>query len=289
MLADEAGTDLRITARGGTIGADVSGVDFGQPFSAALVAQLHAALARYKVLFFAGQHITSAQQIARGRQLGELEVHPFTMEKLGGAIFADAANPELVVVESTPEKPTVAEQWHSDTTWRECPSLGSILRMTHQPERGGETMWADMSAAYAGLDPATKALIDDAAALHDWETFRRHLRRAGTPESRIDELNRHYPVVEHPVVRTHPVTGERCLFVNAGFTVAIKGMDGEAGGALLRHLYAQAENPAYRVTHSWRAGDIAMWDNRSTQHAVTGGVVGHRRLERVTLVGDRAF
>lgn len=287
MSAIAVDEQLQIAPRDGALGADVSGVDFGAPFSAARVAAIMAALARYKVLFFHDQDITSAQQIARGRQFGELEIHPFTREKVGGAIFADPLNPELVVVESRPERPTVAEQWHSDTTWRERPSLGSILRMTHRPESGGRTMWADMAAAYQGLDDRTRHLIDDAVAVHDSENFRNHLRRGGASEAQIADLAARYPPVEHPVVRTHPVTGERSIFVNVSFTVRIKGMSDDESRETLRHLYRQAENPDYQVALDWEAGDIAFWDNRSTQHAVTGDVVGHRRLERVTLIGDR--
>lgn len=287
MNATDVDSQLRIAPRGGALGADVAGIDFAVPFSPDQVAVLMAALARHKVLFFRDQDITSAQQIARGKQFGELEIHPFTREKVGGAIFADPLNPELVVVESRPERPSVAEQWHSDTTWRECPSLGSILRMTHRPDSGGRTMWADMAAAYQGLDDRTRHLIDDAVAVHDSENFRNHLRRGGASEAQIADLATRYPPVEHPVVRTHRVTGERAIFVNTSFTLLIKGMSESESRDTLQHLYRQAENPDYQVAIDWEPGDIAFWDNRSTQHAVTGDVVGHRRLERVTLVGDR--
>jgi taurine dioxygenase len=280
---------IAISPREGPIGADVSGLDLSQPLSSVQVNVLAAALARHKVLFFRGQSITSEQQIALGRQFGELEVHPFIAEGAASVIGADLERPELVVVESLAGKVSVAEGWHSDTTWRERPSMASILRMTIAPQSGGDTSWVDMAAAYQGLDDVTKQLIDDAVAIHDWHGFARGMRASGVAEDRIAALQARFPPVEHPVVRTHPVTGERLIYVNSAFTVAIKGMTADESQRVLNHLYAQATIPEHRVTLRWEQGTIAFWDNRSTQHSVAGDVVGHRRLERVTIVGDRPF
>jgi len=282
-------TRLAFAPRPNGIGADVAGADFSQPFTADAVATLYEAVARYRVLFFHGQHIDSATHIARARQFGELEIHPFAREKAGRVIFSDPNEPALVVVESLPGKPSVAEKWHSDVTFMTTPALGSMLRMTHRPERGGNTRWADMAAAYQGLDDRTRHLIDDAVAVHDWHLFRRNMVGLPEEERRMEDMRAQMPPVEHPVVRTHPLTGERLIYVNRNFTLRIKGMSDEDSARLLEHLYVQAENPDYHAELAWEVGDIAFWDNRITQHSVMGDVVGHRRLERVSIVGDRPF
>jgi len=289
MVMTAAEGQLAFAPRPGGIGADVAQADFSRPFTPAQVAALKEAVARYRVLFFHGQHIDSATHLARARQFGELEIHPFAREKAGRVIFSDPDEPALVVVESLPGKPSVAEKWHSDVTFMTTPSMGSLLRMTHRPESGGNTRWADMAAAYRGLDEETRRLIDDAVAVHDWHIFRRNMAGLPEEEQRLEAMRAQMPPVEHPVVRTHPLTGERLIYVNRNFTVRIKGMAEEASADLLEYLYAQAENPAYHAELEWEVDDIAFWDNRITQHSVKGDVVGHRRLERVSIVGDRPF
>lgn len=280
---------LSIAPRPNGRGADVSGVDFALPFCSADVAAISDAVARYRVLFFHLQSIDSDMQIARARQFGELEIHPFAHANAGRVIFADPERPELVVVESLPGRPSVAEKWHSDVTFMETPSMGSMLRMTHKPESGGDTLWADMAAAYAGLDDRTRNLVDDAVAVHDWHIFRRNMEAIPAERARLEEMRTEMPPVEHPVVRTHPVTGERLIYVNRNFTVRIKGMSDAESEKTLDHLYRQADNPDYHIRQNWEQDDIAFWDNRITQHSVISDVVGHRRLERVSIVGDRPF
>jgi taurine dioxygenase len=267
-------------------GAEVAGIDLSGPLSDGEIAAVEQALVAHKVLFFRDQHIDSEQQLAFGRRFGPLEVHPFA----GFPGFNNGdENPELIALESTPEKPQVAEVWHSDVTWREAPSLGSILRMTHCPEAGGDTLWADMTAAYEGLDDATQSFLSGLVAVHDWGNFRNHLIKLGAPDEQIAALDAKFPAVEHPVVRTHPVSGRKLIYVNAEFTRRIKGMDDAESDALLKRLFALADNPDYRARMHWHPGSVAFWDNRSTQHRVMADVRGYRRVERVTVMGDRPF
>ena len=174
--------------------------------------------------------------------------------------------------------------WHSDVTWRAEPSLGSVLRGRIIPEVGGDTMWSDMVAAYEGLSPAMKDWVCTLTAIHDGSGFAGYL---GIP---IDQWYERFPLQEHPVVRTHPETGERALYVNCSFTRSIKGLSQKESDWLLDHLYAQAAIPEYQVRFRWRENSIAFWDNRSCQHyAVADYSPAMRAMERVTIIGDKPF
>ena len=272
----------------GTIGAQVTGIDLTQILPDGVIDELSDALVRHKVLFFRDQPITTDQHLALGRRFGPLEVHPFAMMSM----FAnDPARPELIVLESTAEKPGAAHVWHSDVSFRPEPSMASILRCRIAPEVGGDTLWANMAAAFEGLDDKTRSLISGLTAIHDWEIFRYGFRKfGGTSDDTIAELGREHPPVEHPVVRTHPVSGEKILYVNANFTKSIKGMKEAESQSLLERLYRQASIPDYQVRFRWRADSIAFWDNRSTQHYASADFVPrHRKMERVTIAGDRPF
>lgn len=272
----------------GSLGAEISGVELSQPLSPALVEALSAALVEHKVLFFRDQDITTEQHLAFARLFGALEVHPF------GEAYASFSNseehPEIVRVESTPDKPAASERWHTDVSWRAEPSLGSVLRCRIAPAYGGDTLWANMVAAYEGLDDATRSRISGMTAIHDWCYFRENLRSRGVPEQRIAALQAEYPPVEHPVVRTHPVSGEKILYVNASFTMRIKDMAEEESRSLLERLYRQSAVPDYQVRFRWRNDSVAFWDNRSTHHRVAADFFPqHRLMERATIIGDRPF
>jgi taurine dioxygenase len=272
----------------GSIGAEISGLDLSQELTEATVAAVNDALVRWKVLFFRDQAISREQHLAFGRRFGPLEIHPFAD---GFKNFNnDGASREILVIESTADKPNAADQWHSDVSFRRDPSLGSILRCRVTPAAGGDTLWADMAAAFEGLDDATRSHISGLTAIHDWEIFRKGLRNQGASEDRIAELNAAFPPAEHPVVRTHPVSGEKIVYVNRNFTVGIKGMKDAESGPLLERLYALTRVPDYQVRFRWRVDSIAFWDNRGTQHYATKDFFPqHRRMERVTVAGDRPF
>ncbi len=263
-----------------TIGAEIGTIDLAHPLDGTTKAALRQALLDWKVLFFRDQDITTEQHLAFARSFGELEVHPFAPHKEG--------YPEVLAITHGPGNKGKENTWHSDVTWRLEPSLGSVLRAQEVPQVGGDTLFADMYAAYAGLSDAIKAKIDGAQAVHDFTHFRTGMRKRGVSEDKIAEFNEKYPSVEHPVVRTHPETGRKCLYVNAAFTLHIVGMEKAESDALLKHLYAQAAIPEYQCRFRWRANSIAFWDNRASQHyAASDYYPAVRRMERVTIIGDR--
>lgn len=273
-------TALTVSPLTPVIGAEVAGIDLSRPLARAEIAVLRGGLLEWKVLFFRDQDITTEQHLAFARNFGELEVHPFAPCKPG--------YPEVLAITHDRDNRGKENTWHSDVTWRENPSFGSVLRAIEVPAVGGDTLFADMAAAYDGLPDGVKAEIDGLMAVHDFAYFRRGMRRAGKSEEEIEAFNRAYPAVEHPIVRTHPETGRKGLYVNAAFTQHIVGMDKARSDALLRRLYAQAAIPEYQCRFRWSGDAIAFWDNRSSQHyAVSDYWPAVRRMERVTIIGDR--
>jgi taurine dioxygenase len=272
--------DLTILPLTPTIGAEIEGVDLTRPLSEATVSALRRALLDWKVLFFRDQEIDTGQHLAFARRFGELEVHPFAPQKPG--------YPEVLAITHDEKSRGRENTWHSDVTWRLEPSLGSILRALEVPPVGGDTLFADMYAAYEGLTDEVKARIEGALAVHDFENFRRGMRKRGVSEAEIEAFDKLYPTVEHPVVRTHPETGRKALYVNAAFTRYIVGMEKAESDALLAHLYAQAAIPEYQCRFRWEKNSIAFWDNRASQHyAASDYFPAVRRMERVTVIGDR--
>jgi len=276
----EATSTLSISPLTPTIGAEIGGVDLTRPLPAPVVADIRSALLTWKVVFFRDQDITTEQHLAFARNFGDLEVHPFAPQKPG--------YPEVLAITHDRESRGRENTWHSDVTWRVCPSLGSVLRALEVPPVGGDTLFADMTAAYEGLPDEVKQEIDGAVAVHDFAHFRRGLIKAGKTPEEIEAFNAAYPMVEHPILRTHPETGAKALYVNAAFTQHIVGMSKTDSDSLLQRLYAQAAIPEHQCRFRWQANSIAFWDNRSSQHyAVSDYWPAVRRMERVTIVGDR--
>src|SRR5580704_13796722 len=265
-----------------TIGAEVGRSDLGRPLDTGTLESLRKALLDWKVLFFRDQDITTEQHLAFARNFGELEVHPFAPSK--------PDYPEVLAITHDRDSRGRENTWHSDVTWRLQPSLGSILRAIEVPPVGGDTLFADMYAAYEGLSDDVKAEIDGALAVHDFTYFRLGMRKRGKSEAEIEAFNAAYPKPHHPVVRTHPETGRKALYVNAAFTVEILGMEKARSDALLAHLYAQAAIPEYQCRFRWETHSIAFWDNRASQHyAASDYWPAVRRMERVTIIGDRPY
>lgn len=272
--------DLEIAPLTPTIGAEIRGLDLARPLDAATIGHLRAALLDWKVLFFRDQAVTTEQHLAFARNFGDLEVHPFAPHKPG--------YPEVLAITHNRESKGRENTWHSDVTWREIPSLGSILRAVEVPPVGGDTLFADMYAAYEGLSDEVKAQIDGRVAVHDFGHFRVAMRKSGKSEEEIEAFNKAYPMVEHPVVRTHPETGRKAIYVNAAFTQHIVGLEKAESDRLLRRLYAQAAIPEYQCRFRWETNSIAFWDNRASQHyAASDYWPAVRRMERVTVIGDR--
>ena len=259
-----------------TIGAEVSGVDLGKLDDESFD-EVRRAFLQCRVLFFRDQHIQASDQIDFARRFGPLEHHPF---------LPQGKEDEIVRFEKDDATKGVENMWHSDVSWREVPSLGSVLRAIEVPAVGGDTLFCDMVQAYKGLPDDVRARIDGARAVHDFTHSFGHLMSPDELAKRQAE----FPAVEHPVVRTHPDTGEKILYVNRIFTSHIVGMDRDESDRLLDVLYRQADVPEYQCRFHWEAGSVAFWDNRAVQHYAASDYYPSRRvMERVTIIGDRPF
>ena len=258
------------------IGAQILDVDLGT-LTPGLISDIRAALLQYKVVFFRDQNMTRAQHIAFARSFGELEIHPATPK--------GQRDPEVFHIVHGPDSRGAENFWHSDVTWREQPSLGSVLRGREVPPVGGDTLFANMALAYDRLPEATKEKIHERIAVHDIaRVFASRLNK------KAEELHELYPPVEHPVVRTHPETKERVVYVNGAFTSHIKDMDPQESHLLLDELYKSAWNPEVQCRFKWEAGSIAFWDNRACQHfAASDYFPAVRAMERVTIAGDKPY
>ncbi|MFD7224911.1 TauD/TfdA dioxygenase family protein [Streptomyces sp. NPDC059892] len=265
-----------VVPQGRIIGAEIRGIDLSVPPAPAVREELNRALLEWKVLFFRGQRLSSDAQRAFARNWGELETNP---------LLATGDAPEVVRFDRS-AVPTFENVWHADVTFRERPAMGAVLQLREVPPVGGDTMWADMAAAYDNLPRSVKDRIDGARAVHD---FVPGFARFSSP-AQLAPFQELFPPVEHPVVRRHPETGRRMLFVNISFTTRIVGLERAESDRLLRLLFQQAHVPEYQVRFRWQAGDIAFWDNRATQHYAVNDYAPHRRVaERVAIAGDRPF
>ncbi|MDD9905068.1 MAG: taurine dioxygenase [Rhodospirillaceae bacterium] len=267
----------------GALGAEISGVDMAQPLGNQLFQEVHDALLENQVIFFRDQDITPAQHVAFARQFGTLQVHPLVPH------LDD--HPEVLVLESKEDKRNAANAWHSDVTFSEEPPLGSILLARKVPERG-DTMWADMYAAYEALSPAMKRYLEGMTALHQAagaqfeKTYEKEDGRGG--EAR--EGKKVIPPAEHPIIRTHPETGRKALFVNSIFTQRIRGVTRKESRAILDFLYDHIATPEFTCRFHWEENSVAFWDNRCTQHYAIADYGGaHRLMHRVTVNGDKPF
>lgn len=268
-----------------TIGATLHGLDLSKPLDESVQAALREALARYEVLFFRDQVLTPAQQVAFTRIFGHVnEVKAFFPRVQG--------QPEIEVVESTAERPNSASNWHADITWRENPPVGTSLYAQVIPASGGDTIWSSLTTAYDRLPAPFKAYLETLTAVHTWEISRwtEYLLGKDSSGEQLAQARAKYPPVAHPVVRVHPVTGKKILYVNPTFTSHIKGLPRAQSDALLAQLYALIVVPEYQARLRWQANTLAVWDNRSTQHYAVGDYFPqHRKLHRITFTADRAF
>jgi len=267
---------IRIRPLSPTIGAEIEGIDLREPVDRATYFELRRALLAFKVIFLHDQDITPAQHVAFARLFGELEVHPFLPNREGF--------PEVIVFAKDENTKGYENTWHSDVTWRQEPSLGSVLRAREVPRVGGDTLFCDMHAAYEGLDDSLKATIDGLQAVHDFTRTFGSMLDAKT----LAERQKEFPPALHPVVRTHPETGERAIYVNWPFTSHIVGMQRAESDRMLETLYRLADVPEYQCRFRWRKNSIAFWDNRAAQHYASSDYWPQVRvMERVTIVGDR--
>ena len=259
------------------IGAEIHDIDLAAADVDKRVPDLRAALLKYGVIFFRDQDLTPAQHIAFARHFGDLEIHPATPK--------DQPDPEVLHIAHGPNSRGSENAWHSDVTWRECPSLGSILRAKEVPDCGGDTLFANMHLAFERLSPEIQRLCTGLTAVHDIaRVFAKKLNK------RPEELHEQFPPMRHPVIRTHPETGDPVIYVNTAFTSHIEGMSDRESRWLLDHLYATASDPEIQCRFHWEANSIAFWDNRVCQHfAVSDYFPARRAMQRVTIAGDRPF
>ncbi len=263
-----------------TIGAEISGVDLAQPMGNQTFAEVHDALMRHQVIFFRDQELTWDQHKAFGRLFGELHIHPTAP--------APDGHPEILTVHADENSERVAGQgWHSDVSCDAKPPLGSILHIHQAPDTGGDTLFASGYAAYDALSEPMKEFLGGLRARHEGK--HRYLgrnKRTGMMRDGEDA----YPEAVHPVIRTHPVTGRKALFVNPVFTTRIEGLSKTESRALLDLLFDHIDTPEFRCHFHWRDNSVALWDNRcALRHAVWDYFPKVRHGYRVTVQGDRPF
>jgi taurine dioxygenase len=254
------------------IGAEIAGVDLRSAPTGQQLAELKRALAEHQVIFFRDQPLSHDELKAFGRCFGELILH--------SSVAGLPDHPEVVAIHADAKSKYIAgEDWHSDLTCDAIPPLGSILYLHTVPETGGDTLFASMHAAYEALSSRMKAYLEGLTAEHDGN----HVYRPLFPD-----LDRQYPCSTHPVIRTHPVTGRKGLFVNGSYTTRIIGMPKAESDAILGFLYQHVSNPNFHVRFRWRPHSVAFWDNRCTQHLAVWDYFPQTRSGfRVTIGGDK--
>ena len=262
---------LQVTRLEPTIGAEISGIDLSQPFTPALRDEIRALLLKHKVLFFRDQDINTEQQIAFAKQFGELYVHPTTQQN-------DTSKPHAHLIQAEDARklygPRTSGRWHTDTSWLLQPTLGAVLRAVDLPDVGGDTLWADAGAVYRDLPEDLRAEIDDLYVVHDFKKS-------------LDQVGFDYPILAHPLVRTHPETGEDTLFINFSQNPSVIGWEPERSKELVERLLKAFSKPEHQVRFKWRKNSIAFWDNRSTLHYPVYNYGDYPRvMERVLIAYD---
>ena len=259
------------------IGAEISGVDLSKTLGNQQFQEVHDALSDRLVIFFRDQKLTVEQHMDFGRRFGRLHTHPASPDVVPG-------HPEVLVIKADDKSKYVpGEDWHSDVSCDPAPPMGSILYLTEvPPDGGGDTLFANMYLAYETLSEPIRKLIDGLAAIHDGE--KRYRGQYG------DDRGKTYPRAEHPIVRTHPVTGKKCLFVNRFFTTHIVGVRKNESDAILEMLYRHIETPEFCMRFKWQPNSVAFWDNRCVQHHALWDYYPNKRYgHRVTICGDKPY
>ncbi len=265
-----------LTAR---IGAEIEGVDLSTPLDSETFDEVREAFLKHCVIFFRDQELTHDSQKALARRFGDLHIHP--------AIPGPEGHPEVMAIHTDENSTYIAgERWHSDVSCDEEPPLGSMLYLHTVPEVGGDTLFSNMYAAYDALSDRMKTYLEGLTARHDGEPQ----YRGRYADKGVNDVGMVYPSADHPIVRTHPDTGRKCLFVNPIFTMRINGVPRVESDAVLKMLFEHCANEDYQVRFRWRPGSIAFWDNRCAQHlAIWDYYPNVRSGFRVTVKGDRPY
>jgi Probable taurine catabolism dioxygenase len=275
---------LNIIPLGPLIGAEIAGLELSRPLSDNQFEQLYHAVLRHQVVFLHQQTLTPQQQRGLALRFGDLHIHPVYPHAEGVE--------EIIVLDTHNDNPPDNDNWHTDVTFIETPPAGAILAAKQLPETGGDTLWSSGVAAYEALSAPLKVLLSGLQAEHDFrKSFPEYKHRATEEEHQrwLAAVAKHPPLL-HPVVRTHPVTGKQALFVNEGFTTRIEGLTDKESEALLAFLFSHVTKPEFQVRWRWAEGDVAIWDNRVTQHYANADYLPQRRImHRATILGDKPF
>ncbi len=261
------------------IGAEVENFNISEGMDQTQFGHIHEALMTHQVLFFRDQDMTLEQHKQFARQFGELHIHP--------GIPGPEGHPEVLAIHADKNSTRIAgEDWHSDVSCDDEPPMGSVLHMHVVPETGGDTLFSSMYAAYDALSEPMRTMLDGLSALHSGEmAYRGRYQYRG-----VDDTGVAYPNNDHPVVRTHPVTKRKSLFVNRIFTARINGVSQAESDCLLQFLFRHVERPEFQVRFAWQPGSVAFWDNRAVQHyAIWDYFPETRSGYRVTVAGDRPY
>ena len=263
----------------GFIGAEIRGIDLGRLDDASFKIA-HDALVQYEVIVMREQKVELDHQMAFGARFGPLSIHPFSPNM--------DDKPEVIVLDYSADHPAArTDIWHADETFRANPPMATVLRARIVPSRGGDTCFSSMTAAYRGLSERMKRHVHGLEALHDFKPFRSLFNDSPQHRRRLRELEDEFPNPWHPVVRVHPVSGRRVLYVNPQFSLRIRDLKEDESSAVLNYLYAQAGVPEYQLRVKWQPDTVVMWDNRSVQHYAPHDYYPQRRsMERVTVTGD---
>jgi taurine dioxygenase len=266
---------MKVKRIAGALGAEVEGVDLGQP-EKSLIARIREAWHEHLVLFFRDQPLTLEQYMAFAQQLGEPVEYPM--------VPGLAGYPKVIEVKKLEhERVNFGGIWHTDTAYLERPPMASMLLAREIPPFGGDTLFANMYLAFESLSPGLKSVLSELKAVNS--SAKADASR--TREDRVKGEEQKEYVAEHPVVRTHPETGRKALYVNSGHTVRFAGMTEQESAPLLEYLFRHLQRPEFTCRFTWRVGSIALWDNRCAQHNPVNDYHGYRRvMHRITLAGD---
>lgn len=279
---------IEVTALSGSIGAEIRGVDLSGTLNQETSSEIHRAFLEHLVVMFPDQHLTPAQQIAFARRFGPVMVDPF--------MKSPAGHPELmIVIKEKHETLAFGEVWHSDNSYLERPPLGSFLYALEVPPFGGDTLFANQYLAYETLSPGLRRMLDGMSAVHNPQSYAKSISSGNFGPQRTMQLRNDAVMeqaarieTEHPVVRTHPETRRRALYVNPAYTVRFSGWTEAESRGLLEHLWQHAVRPELTCRYRWSANALTLWDNRCAMHHPVNDYHGHRRvMHRVTVEGDR--
>jgi len=275
------GNTLKINPITTVIGAEISGIDLSQTLDPETQDQIYNALMKHLVLFFRDQDLSPQAQFEFATSFGTpVEPHPIYPHLPG--------YDRVVLLENDGDRPPDTDSWHTDLTFQPQPPFLSVLHAIDVPDTGGDTLWANMYAAYDNLPEDVRKLVSKSSAVHDMGTFRNHYLGKSADVEALNAAMASIGSAVHPMAPVHPVTGKRLLFVNRSFTQLVTGVLKTESDRLLQYLFSHIDSPSLQVRFRWQKGSVAIWDNRTTQHfAVADYLPAYRRMHRVIIQTDR--